>query len=126
MSPMAQRAEELWQLKAACRGPHSAIFFPPAQFERKEARAVEEKLKQVSKGMGEVGLGQMSGAASEMAEGIKGRRAVDWRLVDELVPRSRWAEAVKTRAIELAKSKPERTGAGITLRPLAGNLRSDN
>ena len=42
MSPMAQRAEELWQLKAACRGPHSAIFFPPAQFERKEEKEARE------------------------------------------------------------------------------------
>jgi hypothetical protein len=41
-------------------------------FDRKEAKAVEEKLAQVAKGMGEVGLGQMSTSASEMAEAIKG------------------------------------------------------
>ena len=34
----AQRVEETWQLKAACRGPHAAVFFPPSQFERKEEK----------------------------------------------------------------------------------------
>jgi hypothetical protein len=43
---------------------------PPV--EKKEAKTLEEKLKQVAKQMGDVGLGQMSGAATEMAEGIKG------------------------------------------------------
>lgn len=42
------------------------------QFDRKEAQALEEKLRQVAKGMGDVGLGQMSQAASEMAEGARG------------------------------------------------------
>jgi hypothetical protein len=42
------------------------------QFDRKEAKALEEKLKQVAKEMADVGLGQMSEAASEMAEGAKG------------------------------------------------------
>jgi hypothetical protein len=42
------------------------------ELERKEAKAVEEKLKQVADAMGDAGLGQMSEAASEMAEGVKG------------------------------------------------------
>jgi hypothetical protein len=42
------------------------------ELDRKEAKALEEKLKQVAKEMGDVGLGQMSEAVSEMAEGIKG------------------------------------------------------
>jgi hypothetical protein len=42
---------------------------PPV--DRKEAKAAEEKIKQVAKGMGDVGLGQMSEAASEMADGLK-------------------------------------------------------
>jgi WhiB family redox-sensing transcriptional regulator len=29
---------ESWQVRAACRGPHASIFFPPAQFERKEEK----------------------------------------------------------------------------------------
>jgi hypothetical protein len=43
---------------------------PPT--DRKEAKALEEKLKQVSKQMGDVGLGQMGDAVAEMAEGVKG------------------------------------------------------
>lgn len=41
------------------------------ELDRKEAKAVEEKLKQVAQAMGDAGLGQMSAAATEMAEGIK-------------------------------------------------------
>ena len=37
-----QRIDELWQDKAACRGPQSAVFFPPAQFERKDEREERE------------------------------------------------------------------------------------
>src|SRR6059058_986516 len=36
------------------------------------------------------------------AEGITGRRAVQWRLVDETVPPAGWDEAVAARAAELA------------------------
>ncbi len=42
------------------------------ELDRKEAKTVEEKLKQVADAMGDVGLGQMSEAASELAEGLKG------------------------------------------------------
>jgi WhiB family redox-sensing transcriptional regulator len=37
-----QHVEDLWQAKAACRGPHASVFFPPAQFERKEDREARE------------------------------------------------------------------------------------
>ena len=37
-----QQSDDLWQQKAACRGPHSAIFFPPAQFERKDEKEERE------------------------------------------------------------------------------------
>jgi WhiB family redox-sensing transcriptional regulator len=39
---IAQRAEDSWQVKAACRGPQAAVFFPPAQFERKEDKLLRE------------------------------------------------------------------------------------
>jgi hypothetical protein len=42
------------------------------ELDRKEAKAVEEKLKQVAESMGDAGLGQMSEAATQMAEGLKG------------------------------------------------------
>ncbi|GIU84459.1 MAG: hypothetical protein KatS3mg008_1234 [Acidimicrobiales bacterium] len=31
-----------WQAKAACRGPHAAVFFPPSHFERKEEKRERE------------------------------------------------------------------------------------
>ena len=39
----AQRNEEAWQAKAACRGPQAVVFFPPSQFERKEEKAEREE-----------------------------------------------------------------------------------
>jgi len=37
-----QSVEELWQVRAACRGPHAAAFFPPSHTERKEDKAARE------------------------------------------------------------------------------------
>ena len=31
-----------WQAKAACRGPHTAVFFPPSHFERKDEKEARE------------------------------------------------------------------------------------
>jgi benzoyl-CoA-dihydrodiol lyase len=49
---------------------------------------------------------------STKAEGIGGHKAVDWRLVDEVVPRPRWAEAVAARAADLAARSTGPEGAG--------------
>ena len=38
----AQTTEELWQIKAACRGPQAAVFFPPSSFERKDEKDERE------------------------------------------------------------------------------------
>jgi WhiB family transcriptional regulator, redox-sensing transcriptional regulator len=37
-----QRLGEAWQARAACRGPQSAVFFPPTHAERKEDKAERE------------------------------------------------------------------------------------
>ncbi|KAA0235167.1 MAG: WhiB family transcriptional regulator [Actinobacteria bacterium] len=34
---------EVWQVKAACRGPQAAVFFPPPQFERKDEKLDRER-----------------------------------------------------------------------------------
>jgi WhiB family redox-sensing transcriptional regulator len=39
----AQRIEETWQIKAACRGPQASVFFPPTSFERKDEKAEREE-----------------------------------------------------------------------------------
>jgi benzoyl-CoA-dihydrodiol lyase len=52
-------------------------------------------------------------------EGIKGKRAVQWRLVDEIVPNSKLEAKVAERAKEFAAaSKRNGNGKGITLAPL--------
>ena len=42
-------------------------------------------------------------------EGIKGQRAVDWRLVDEIAPRSKFEQQVERRALELAEKSDRPT-----------------
>lgn len=52
-------------------------------------------------------------------EGVKGTRAKDWRLVDDVVPNSRFDETVTKRIGEYAaKSNRPDTDAGVTLTPL--------
>jgi len=52
-------------------------------------------------------------------EGVKGKRAVDWRLVDEVVPNTRLEATVTQRARELAaKANGSKDAKGISLSPL--------
>jgi benzoyl-CoA-dihydrodiol lyase len=52
------------------------------------------------------------------AEGIKGEQARRLRLVDEVVPRSRFSEAVRSRAEQYVGQSPRPAATGITLTPL--------
>jgi benzoyl-CoA-dihydrodiol lyase len=53
------------------------------------------------------------------SEGLTGRKAAAWRLVDEAVPRSRWEETVAARAAEFAaRSARPADAPGIELTPL--------
>jgi benzoyl-CoA-dihydrodiol lyase len=62
-----------------------------------------------------------------LEEGIKGKRALDWRLVDELVPRSRLEEAARRRAEELAaRSDRPADGTGVALTPLERDMGADH
>ena len=52
-------------------------------------------------------------------EGVKGQRAVDWKLVDEVVANSKFDETVQQRAAEFAAASAKSAGTtGITLKPL--------
>ncbi len=52
-------------------------------------------------------------------EGIKGKRAVDWRLVDEVVPGSKLEQTVAERAKQFAAKSQRPSGAkGVALKPL--------
>ncbi len=56
-------------------------------------------------------------------EGIKGKRAVQWRLVDEIVPNSKLEAKVAERAKEFAStSKRNGNGKGIALTPLSRTI----
>jgi len=61
-----------------------------------------------------------------VAEGIKGKRAVEWRLVDAVYPTSQFKERVQKRAKELAATSDRpSTGPGITLGPLSPRITAD-
>jgi benzoyl-CoA-dihydrodiol lyase len=52
------------------------------------------------------------------AEGVRGPTAVNWRLVDEVVPRSRFDDRVEELARIATAAAPPRTGPGVPLAPL--------
>jgi benzoyl-CoA-dihydrodiol lyase len=59
-------------------------------------------------------------------EGMRGKRAVDWRLIDELVPRSQFEDAVTERARAFAEASQRPKGAkGIALTPLEAEYGAD-
>ncbi len=63
---------------------------------------------------------------STVAEGIKGKRAVEWRLVDAVYPTSQFKERVALRAQELAQqSDRPATGPGVRLGPLTPKVTDD-
>jgi benzoyl-CoA-dihydrodiol lyase len=60
-----------------------------------------------------------------VAEGVKGRRAVEWRLVDAVYPTSQFKERVTARAEALAATSDRPDGPGISLEPLSPRLSDD-
>jgi benzoyl-CoA-dihydrodiol lyase len=61
-------------------------------------------------------------------EGVKGKRAVDWRLVDEIAPNTRLEAAVTARAHELAKRsrRPASGAPGVALTPVERQIVPDS
>ena len=63
---------------------------------------------------------------STLAEGVRGKRAVEWRFVDKVWPTSQFKEGVEQRASALAAlSDRPATGPGITLGPLNPSIDGD-
>jgi benzoyl-CoA-dihydrodiol lyase len=58
-------------------------------------------------------------------EGVRGKRAVEWRLVDEVVPPSAWEAKVTERALELAARSDREGGRGVSLTPLDRTITPD-
>jgi benzoyl-CoA-dihydrodiol lyase len=60
-------------------------------------------------------------------EGVKGKRAVEWRLVDDIVTGSKFDDAVAARAKEFAAKSPRNgAGKGIALLPLTRTFATDS
>ena len=57
-----------------------------------------------------------------VTEGVRGQRALDWKLVDELAPRSAMRTTAMARAREFAATGRPEPGAGIVLTPLAREI----
>ncbi len=55
-------------------------------------------------------------------EGLKGKRAVDWNLVDEIVPRTQLMEIAARRALELGARSTRPTQHGISLATLSRTI----
>ena len=60
-----------------------------------------------------------------MEEGVRGQRARDWRLVDEVVPNSKFDETVTERAKTFAAAAPRPAVKGIALTPLRRDIADD-
>ena len=61
-----------------------------------------------------------------LTEGMRGKRAVEWKLVDELVPRSKLMETAMARATEFAaKSSRPSDARGIELAPISREIDGD-
>jgi benzoyl-CoA-dihydrodiol lyase len=58
-------------------------------------------------------------------EGVKGKRAVEWRLVDEVVPGSKFDDAIAARAREFAARSARNAAQGIALTPLSRRFSAD-
>jgi len=62
-----------------------------------------------------------------LTEGMRGKRAVSWKLVDEIVPRSRMGDVVQARAQEFStKSDRPADAIGIQLTPLNRTITDDS
>jgi benzoyl-CoA-dihydrodiol lyase len=60
------------------------------------------------------------------SEGVRGRTAVDWKLVDASVPRSKFAETVRERALAAGSGSARPTDAqGVELTPLQREITDD-
>ena len=60
-----------------------------------------------------------------MEEGVRGKRAQEWRLVDEVIANSKFDATVAERAAEFAAAMPSKATAGITLGPIQRQIDAD-
>src|SRR5689334_6732358 len=58
---------------------------------------------------------------SSLGEGVKGKRALQWKLVDQAIPLSKFEGALKERAASVASMATKREGPGVTLPALGAS-----
>jgi len=66
---------------------------------------------------------------STLAEGVKGKRAKKWDLIDDAFPKSKFAERVAARVQDLAQSLPEKHGditRGLALSPIHAKVSEED
>lgn len=59
-------------------------------------------------------------------EGVKGKRALDWKLVDDVVPNSKFDETLATRVAEYAAKSSRPGGEGVKFTPLDRTIADDS
>jgi len=62
---------------------------------------------------------------SSLEEGLKGKKAKAWNLIDDTFPSSKFQDKVAERCKELAASLPTKSGQGIALRPVTAEVEGD-
>ena len=67
----------------------------------------------------------LADAFSTVAEGVRGQRAVDWKLVDATAPRSKFDAALAATIEDKAKQAKARAGAGVKLPQLTPKREGD-
>lgn len=69
----------------------------------------------------------LADAFCTMAEGVRGKRALQWKLVDAIAPKSKFQAAAQDRAKELATTSERRaSGPGVKLTALNPSVEEDN
>ncbi len=56
---------------------------------------------------------------STLAEGVKGKKAKAWNLIDDFFAKSKFNDKVQERALAIAKAAPDKKAPGIKLGPIA-------
>ena len=56
---------------------------------------------------------------SSLGEGVKGKRALQWNLVDQSIPLSKFEGALRERSLAIAAAAPKREGASVELPPVS-------
>ena len=63
---------------------------------------------------------------STLAEGLKGKRAKEWRLIDDYFPTSKFEPGISVRVAQVVAASDLKSGSGIALKPLQFQATDDS